>query len=160
MLCILQTVYGDNQAVINWDGGNKQSIEVKRGLRQGCSSRGFDLSYMEDGAYHKHILPALLYADDIVTVGGSVSDLQAILDVCLKEGTSLRLREAIPGDLGWSSSEARKAMAKLTYERRLAALPEGRWAQEAFKYVHPRCLNTQVGGTHKKAYRTITSRSV
>lgn len=68
--------------------------EVERRLVE-CS-QGFDLSYMEEGAYHKYILPALLYADDIVALAGSVSDSQAILDVCSEEGTSLGLSKGRP----------------------------------------------------------------
>ncbi|KAH7940234.1 hypothetical protein HPB52_022554 [Rhipicephalus sanguineus] len=51
--------------------------------------------------------------------------------------------EAVQGEVGWSSFEAREAVAKLAYERRLSQLPDGRWAREVYKYIHLKCINTR-----------------
>ncbi|KAH6947624.1 hypothetical protein HPB50_020325 [Hyalomma asiaticum] len=51
--------------------------------------------------------------------------------------------EAVQGDLGRSTFEGREAVAKLTYERRLSGLPDGRWAREAYKYVHHKSMRTR-----------------
>lgn len=51
--------------------------------------------------------------------------------------------EAVQGDMGWSSFEAREATAKLAFERRLSAMPDGRWAREVYKYGHLCCTNTK-----------------
>ncbi|KAH7957116.1 hypothetical protein HPB52_015486 [Rhipicephalus sanguineus] len=51
--------------------------------------------------------------------------------------------EAVQGEVGWSSFEAREAVSKLAYERRLSQLPDGRWAREVFKYIHLKCINTK-----------------
>lgn len=44
--------------------------------------------------------------------------------------------------MGWSSFEAREAVAKLAYERRLSHMPDGRWARE-IKYITMRCITTK-----------------
>lgn len=65
--------------------------------------------------------------------------------------------EAIQGDLGWSSFEAREATAKLAYELRLSGLPDGRWAREVYKYLHLRSVNTKwVTRTRRLAERYET----
>ncbi|KAH9380510.1 hypothetical protein HPB48_013952 [Haemaphysalis longicornis] len=51
--------------------------------------------------------------------------------------------EAVQGDMGWSSFEAREAVAKLAFEKRLSQIPDGRWAREVFKYITYRCLRTK-----------------
>ncbi|KAH7935818.1 hypothetical protein HPB52_013975 [Rhipicephalus sanguineus] len=50
---------------------------------------------------------------------------------------------AVQDDLGSSSFEAREAVAKLSYERRLSGPPDGRWAREVYKYVHLRSVRTK-----------------
>lgn len=51
--------------------------------------------------------------------------------------------EAVQGDMGWSSFEAREARAKLDFERRLSRMCEERWTRQAFKYVHLRSSQTR-----------------
>lgn len=51
--------------------------------------------------------------------------------------------EAMQGDMGWPSFEAREATAKLAFEQCLSALPDGKRAREAYKYVHLCCTNTK-----------------
>ncbi|CAN8002271.1 unnamed protein product, partial [Ixodes hexagonus] len=66
--------------------------------------------------------------------------------------------EAVQGDMGFSSLEAREARAKLGFERRLCQMQEGRWARQAFKYIHLKCLWTRwVRRTRQLAHRYNTS---
>lgn len=51
--------------------------------------------------------------------------------------------EAVQGDMGWSSFEAREAVAKLAFEKRLSQITDGRWAREVFKCITYRCLRTK-----------------
>lgn len=51
--------------------------------------------------------------------------------------------EAVQGDVGWSSFEAREAVAKLAFEKWLSQPPDGRWACEVFRYVTFRCMCTK-----------------
>ncbi|XP_075535218.1 uncharacterized protein LOC142570765 [Dermacentor variabilis] len=43
--------------------------------------------------------------------------------------------EAIQGDLGWSSFEAREAVSKIAYRGRLLDMPRERWARRVFDYL-------------------------
>ncbi|XP_037526208.2 retrovirus-related Pol polyprotein from type-2 retrotransposable element R2DM [Rhipicephalus sanguineus] len=290
---LLQRLYADAEAVVQWGNLITPRIQVSRGLRQGCpmspllfmlyvagmerklseSGLGFNLNYLEEGFQRVRRLPALFYADDIVLLADNAAEMQALLDICAREGTDLGLNfsarksaamrftpweavrdptlllqgkeiewadrykylgvtvtatmnyicgyekelrakalkrraflgsralwafsryevtrelwkgvavpaltfgnavvclssatrqalevrqreagrtalgvhaftpnEAVQGDLGWSSFEAREAVAKLSYERRLSGLPDGRWAREVYKYVHLRSVRTK-----------------
>ncbi|KAG0413123.1 hypothetical protein HPB47_009732 [Ixodes persulcatus] len=44
--------------------------------------------------------------------------------------------EAVQGDLGWSSFEAREATSKTTYDSRLRIMDRGRWAKRLFIYTY------------------------
>lgn len=41
--------------------------------------------------------------------------------------------EAVQGDTGWSSFEAKEATSKISYDRRLRLMDQCRWAQEAVR---------------------------
>ncbi|KAH6921029.1 hypothetical protein HPB50_027984 [Hyalomma asiaticum] len=43
--------------------------------------------------------------------------------------------EAVQGDLGWSSCEARKARSKVAYEGRLRLMSNKRWVRRVFRYA-------------------------
>ncbi|KAH9359809.1 hypothetical protein HPB48_015822 [Haemaphysalis longicornis] len=58
--------------------------------------------------------------------------------------------EAVQGDMGWSSFEAREAVAKLAFEKRLSQMPDGRWALEVFKCITYRCLRTKWPPRHDR----------
>ncbi|KAH7967192.1 hypothetical protein HPB49_023428 [Dermacentor silvarum] len=50
--------------------------------------------------------------------------------------------EAIQGDLGWSSFEAREAISKIAYRGRLLCMPRERWARRVLDYLSATCLRT------------------
>ncbi|KAH7948942.1 hypothetical protein HPB49_003617 [Dermacentor silvarum] len=51
--------------------------------------------------------------------------------------------EAIQGDVGWSSFEAREAKSKIAFECRLRNMDDGRWARRVFRYVYLKGIQTQ-----------------
>ncbi|KAG0412791.1 hypothetical protein HPB47_010058 [Ixodes persulcatus] len=51
--------------------------------------------------------------------------------------------EAIQGDIGWSTFEAREASRKLTYQGRLLHMDRHRWARRVFDYISVNCVQTQ-----------------
>ncbi|KAH7970324.1 hypothetical protein HPB49_003769 [Dermacentor silvarum] len=51
--------------------------------------------------------------------------------------------EAIQGDVGWSSFEAREAKSKIAFECRLRKMDDGRWARRVFRYVYLKGIQTQ-----------------
>lgn len=50
--------------------------------------------------------------------------------------------EAVQGDLGWSTFEAREAASKLTYRGRLPFLRKERLARQVFDYLSATCMRT------------------
>lgn len=50
--------------------------------------------------------------------------------------------EAVQGDLGWSSYEAREARSKAAYEGRLRLMNDQRWARRVFRYTAIKGMNT------------------
>lgn len=50
--------------------------------------------------------------------------------------------EAIQGEMGWSTFEAREAISKLAYRGRLLFLPRERWARRVFEYMAATCIRT------------------
>lgn len=51
--------------------------------------------------------------------------------------------EAVQGELGWSSFEAREATSKITYYGRLRHMDSCRWARRLFMYTHLTGLRTR-----------------
>ncbi|KAG0423784.1 hypothetical protein HPB47_016152 [Ixodes persulcatus] len=58
--------------------------------------------------------------------------------------------EAVQGDLGWSSFEAREATSKITYDSRLRLMDRGRWAKKMFVYTYLTGVQT---GWRKRLYQ-------
>ncbi|KAG0425530.1 hypothetical protein HPB47_027302 [Ixodes persulcatus] len=58
--------------------------------------------------------------------------------------------EAVQGDLGWSSFEAREATSKITYDSRLHLMDRGRWAKRLFIYTYLTGVQT---GWRKRLYQ-------
>ncbi|KAH7932036.1 hypothetical protein HPB52_024979 [Rhipicephalus sanguineus] len=92
-------------------------------------------------------VPALTFANSVLCLS---SGTRQSLEVRQREAGRAALgvhrgvpNEAVQGEVGWSSFEAREAVSKLAYERRLSQLPDGRWAREVFKYIHLKCINTK-----------------
>ncbi|KAG0421103.1 hypothetical protein HPB47_002980 [Ixodes persulcatus] len=50
--------------------------------------------------------------------------------------------EAVQGDLGWSSFEAREATSKVSYDGRLRLMNRCRWAKRLFVYTHMTSLQS------------------
>lgn len=50
--------------------------------------------------------------------------------------------EAVQGDVGWSSFEAREAASKIAYRGRLLFLPRTQWARRVFEYLSATCMRT------------------
>lgn len=51
--------------------------------------------------------------------------------------------EAVQGDLGWSTFEAREARSKIAYDGRLRFMHKDRWARKVFDYVSQNFLRTK-----------------
>lgn len=51
--------------------------------------------------------------------------------------------EAIQGDLGWSTFEAREATSKIAFEERLRVMNDERWARRLFRYMAFKGVRTQ-----------------
>ena len=51
--------------------------------------------------------------------------------------------EAVQGDLGWSSFEAREASSKIGYDGRLRHMDRGRWAKKLFLYTYMTGVRTR-----------------
>ncbi|CAN7997050.1 unnamed protein product, partial [Ixodes hexagonus] len=51
--------------------------------------------------------------------------------------------EAIQGDIGWSTFEAREASSKLAYRGRLLHMDRHRWARRVFDYISVNCVQTR-----------------
>ncbi|KAG0424540.1 hypothetical protein HPB47_028249 [Ixodes persulcatus] len=108
---LLQQIYRDNSVVVQWGAEFTEPIKATRGLRQGCplspllfmlyiagleraledSRLGFRMCYGEEGRQVDQRIPALIYADDVVLMAGSLEELQELLDTCGEEGTTLGL---------------------------------------------------------------------
>ncbi|XP_037505770.1 uncharacterized protein LOC119382110 [Rhipicephalus sanguineus] len=50
--------------------------------------------------------------------------------------------EAVQGDVGWSSFEAREATSKIAYQGRLMLMRRTRWARRVFEYLSATCMRT------------------
>uniref|UniRef100_L7M0D4 Putative tick transposon n=1 Tax=Rhipicephalus pulchellus TaxID=72859 RepID=L7M0D4_RHIPC len=50
--------------------------------------------------------------------------------------------EAVQGDVGWSSFEAREAASKIIYRGRLMRMRRARWARRVFEYLSATCMRT------------------
>uniref|UniRef100_UPI0022405C0D hypothetical protein n=1 Tax=Klebsiella pneumoniae TaxID=573 RepID=UPI0022405C0D len=51
--------------------------------------------------------------------------------------------EAVQGDMGWASFEAREAQSKRCFEGRLRAMDQSRWAAKVFRYIYMKSVDTQ-----------------
>ncbi|KAH8020329.1 hypothetical protein HPB51_000670 [Rhipicephalus microplus] len=51
--------------------------------------------------------------------------------------------EAVQGDIGWSSFEAREAASKLTFHCRLMYMSRERWSRRVFDYLMATCMRTK-----------------
>lgn len=84
-------------------------------------------------------VPALTFANAVVCIS---ADTRAWLERGQREVGRVALGcdgrvaiEAIQGDLGWSSFEAREASSKVAFEDRLRQMEDQRWARRVFRYM-------------------------
>ncbi|KAH6947304.1 hypothetical protein HPB50_018362 [Hyalomma asiaticum] len=267
---LIRRLYKDNSAIACFDGAQSRPVMVTRGLKQGCplspllymiyvsgleqtllaSSIGFSFTHLYGGTPVTWKLPGLVYADDLVLLAESPTDLQQLVtlaathlyhldltfnakksaalqlsgsppgaDIYLPGGDQIQwdteyrssqraanvLRrkslwgcnrflltrdlwkavhvpgltfanavlclnvttrqwlergqrevgrmalgchgrvaiEAIQGDLGWSTFEAREARSKATYEGRLRLMDDERWPRRLFRYASLTGTQTQ-----------------
>lgn len=112
ILDTIQRLYEGNSVVVKFGGVQSARIPVAKGLRQGCplspllyilyaadierellkSGLGFGLRFSTRGIDDSCRLPGLAFADDLVVMAESSSELQVLLDICHAEVTKLGLR--------------------------------------------------------------------
>lgn len=128
---LLKNIYADVEE--EWEGHKTEPIPVSRGLRQGYplspflfmlyvtpleralerSGRGFNISYPTRRGEEIQRIPGLMYADDVVLMADTQTELQYLLDVCGKVGTHLKLHstsEMCGGGVGWACRAARETV--------------------------------------------------
>lgn len=94
-------------------------------------------------------VPCLTFANAVVCLPHTT---RAWLERCQSEVGRVALgchgcvaKEAIQGDMGWSSFEAREARSKISYEERLRRMEDTRWARRVYRYHHFTGIRTQWG---------------
>lgn len=112
LLAVIQRLYANNRVTARFGDIETKSVEVHKGLRQGCplspilyllyasglerrllqSGIGFGLKYSTSGLDETCRLPGLVFADDLVLTAEHPEDLQALLDICAAEVADLGLR--------------------------------------------------------------------
>lgn len=92
-------------------------------------------------------VPGITFANEIICV---MADTRAWLERRQRDVGRQALGchgqvaiEAIQGDVGWSTFEAREAASKLCYRGRLLHMDKSRWARRIFDYLGLRCLQTR-----------------
>ncbi|KAG0414046.1 hypothetical protein HPB47_008799 [Ixodes persulcatus] len=92
-------------------------------------------------------VPELTFANEIVCAS---ADTRAWIERRQKDVGRQALNshgnvaiEAIQGDIGWSTFEAREASSKQTYQGRLLHMDRRRWARRVFDYIRVNCVQTQ-----------------
>ena len=86
------------------------------------------------------MVPGLTFANAVVCLP---SDLRATLERRQRDVGRQAIgchgmvaNEAVQGDLGWSSFDAREATSKIGYDGRLRLMDRSRWAKRLFVYIH------------------------
>ena len=94
---ILSTWYCNSITTVNWNGIFSSMFSPEAGIRQGgiLSLVLFAvyvnslLEKLQNGGTGCHLgrlfMSALMYADDLVLVSGSIADLQSMIDICVSE---------------------------------------------------------------------------
>lgn len=112
LLSVIQRLYANNRIAARFGDIQTKSVEVHKGLRQGCplspllyllyasglerrllqSGIGFGLKYSTSGLDETCRLPGPAFADDLVLMAEHPEELQALLDICAAEVADLGLR--------------------------------------------------------------------
>lgn len=110
---VIQRLYASNRVAARFGNVQTKSVEVHKGLRQGCplspllyllyasglerrllqSGMGLGLKYSSTSGLDETCrLPGLAFADDLVLMAEHPEGLQALLDICATEVADLGLR--------------------------------------------------------------------
>ena len=103
LILLLEQWYSKNITTVKWNACISRSVKLSAGVRQGGVLSPFLFAIFVDdilmklkksglGCYINHCcLNAVMYADDLLLMSISVSDLQAMIDLCVKELDNLDL---------------------------------------------------------------------
>ena len=95
--------YKQSTAIVSWNGILSSSCRLSSGVRQGgCLSPVLFAKYVDKiiQSIQKHCLGChiglrsmgvIIYADDLLLISGSVTDLQVMIDICMTELSNLDL---------------------------------------------------------------------
>lgn len=93
------------------------------------------------------IVPGLTFANAVICVPGDVREIlerrQRDVGRQAVGCHGMVANEAVQGDLGWSSFEAREATSKIGYNGRLRFMDRNRWAKRLFVYIHLTSIQTR-----------------
>ncbi|KAG0428374.1 hypothetical protein HPB47_024637 [Ixodes persulcatus] len=93
------------------------------------------------------MVPGLTFANAVVCVPGDVrANMERRQRDVGRQALSCKgavTNEAVQGDLGWSSFEAREASSKIAYDGRLRLMDRCRWAKRLFIYTNLTGLRTR-----------------
>lgn len=99
------------------------------------------------GVWKRVMVPGLTFANSVLCMK---PETQAGLEVNQRAVGRLALgahskttNEAVQGDMGWSSFEAREAQSKIKFEERLRDMEDEKWAARVFKYLYLRSVDTR-----------------
>lgn len=110
------------------------------------------------GLWKGVMVPGLTFGNSVVCMR---PEIQSGMDVNQRTVGRLALgahgkttNEAVKGDMGWASFEAREAQSKIRFEERLRNMKESRWAVKVFRYLYRKSVDTQ----WRKRTRRLTSK--
>ncbi|KAG0437227.1 hypothetical protein HPB47_017545 [Ixodes persulcatus] len=86
------------------------------------------------------MVPGLTFANAVVCVPGELREfLERRQRAVGRQALGCHgnvTNEAVQGDLGWNSFEAREATSKISYDARLRHMDRNRWAKKLFVHTH------------------------
>ena len=133
-------LFGQQEEILRQKALRAQSI-LRRQCLWGCNR----LVMVRDLWKIVHV-PALTFANAVLCLSAVTRDW---LERRQREVGRIALgchgavaNEAIQGDLGWSSFEAREAVSKIAYRGRLLCMPRERWTRRVFDYLSATCMRT------------------
>ena len=103
IVIMLLNWYKQSAAIVSWNGILSSSYRLSSGVRQGgCLSPVLFAGYVDTiiQSIQKHCLGChiglrsmgvIMYADDLLLISGSVTDLQAMINICMTELSNLDL---------------------------------------------------------------------
>ncbi|MFZ2538984.1 MAG: reverse transcriptase family protein [Oscillospiraceae bacterium] len=97
IICLLYDLYKNACAIVKWNGVFSDIIQLSAGVRQGgvlspilfgVYVNSIILSLQESGLgchVNKFPMSVFMFADDLVLLSGSITDLQCLINICVKE---------------------------------------------------------------------------